>query len=51
MREQEFPVIEDADAEDPHAPLLRHVTRLGPLERTETMKQPDGRITEEDYPL
>ena len=43
--------VEDADAEDPQAPLLRHVTRLGPLERTETVKQPDGRITEEDHPL
>ena len=43
--------VEDADAEDPQAPLLHHVTRLGPLERTETMKRPDGSITEEDHPL
>ena len=43
--------VEDADAEDPAAPLLRHVTRLGPLERTETVKQPSGAITEEDHPL
>ncbi|GKT21660.1 Gp37 family protein [Acidovorax sp. SUPP3334] len=43
--------VEDVDAEDPSAPLLRHVTRLGPLERTETVKQPSGAITEEDHPL
>ncbi|MDA8449835.1 Gp37 family protein [Acidovorax sp. GBBC 3332] len=42
-------VVEDRDEED--GPLLRHVTRLGPFERTETEKQPDGRITEEDHPL
>lgn len=43
--------IEDIEDTDDDAPLLRHVTRLGPLDRTETEKQPDGTITEEDHPL
>ncbi len=43
------PVVEDRDDDD--GPLLRRVTRLGPLERTETSLHPDGTITEEDHPL
>lgn len=36
--------------EDPDGPLLKHVTTLDDYNRGETIKHPDGTITQEEYP-